>query len=44
MMLVVSEEYTLANIYGKNFVFGYIIYCLRYHTLKKMKKKLFAIY
>ena len=34
--LVVSEEYTLNNIYGKNCVSGYIIYCFRVQTSKKM--------
>ena len=36
-LLVVSEEYTLDNIYGKNCVSGYIMYCFRAQTSQKMK-------
>ena len=34
-LLVVSEEYTLDNIYGKNCVSGYIMYYFRAQTSQK---------
>ena len=40
-MLVVSEEYTLDTIYGKNCVSGNIMYCFRAQTLKTTWKQPF---